>query len=206
MALLPGLLADADAELSAGVFESSNFIQAHMDPTLNWGHDLAATSSRAAPVQHTDKQLAALHQGLQEVQQAGAAAAATAQQLLDQQQAAVAAAGTKAAAAAGSGCLPGHGQRRSMRVAKHSAGVPQQPAQLGAELRSEAGRQQEAAVSSGKHKGTPRQQAAAAAGRKLGAGGRHVPDQVPTSTRAASAAAGGDVGVPPAPACKRTRH
>jgi hypothetical protein len=87
LALLPGLLAKGDAELSIGVFEAMRLIQARMVPgSMDWCQELAATSSSGAGVLCAEGQLQALRQGVEEVDRATAAAAATTRQLQEQQQ------------------------------------------------------------------------------------------------------------------------
>jgi hypothetical protein len=93
LVLLPGLLAKGDAELSTGVFEAMHFLQMRLGPgSLDWGVELAATSSGGAAVMCAEGQLQALRRGVGEAEKAAAAAAAATQQLREQQQAAVAAA------------------------------------------------------------------------------------------------------------------
>jgi hypothetical protein len=86
-ALLQGLLAKSDAELSTGVFEAVHLIQMRMWPMgMDWCPELAATCSRGAVIVDAEEQLQALRQGVAEVQGAAASTAAAMRQLQQQQQ------------------------------------------------------------------------------------------------------------------------
>jgi hypothetical protein len=207
MAMLPGLLAEGDAELSAGVFEAMNVMQVRMEGAashpdsegFDWGEELAASSSRAAPVLCAEEQLQTLRQGVEEVHTATAAAAATTRQLEKQHRAAVAAAEVRAVAGAHMLRRSGQGSRR---LNTHgSQGVQQQGQQ-------DAAPQQVGASS--QHKGRSRratgQQAVAGTGNQPGAGGQLEPGKVVAAPVAAGVAhghRGSGAGAPPAP--KRTR-
>jgi hypothetical protein len=204
LALLPGLLAKGNAELSAGVFEAINMIQSSRAfGSGRWCKKLAATSSRGAPVLCAEGQLQALRQGVGEVQRATAAAAAARQQLQEQHQIAVAAAGASSAAGE---CFQGRSRQGSSRLKHDCDSGVQQQGQQGSQV------QQEGGSSSSQRKGSLGRKAAAGqravSGR--GAGGRRVPGKA-SSAPAVAAAGGGPggsevAGAEAPPARKRTRR
>jgi hypothetical protein len=191
--LLPGLLAQGDAELSAGVFEAMNVIQSHIAPgTLDWVAELAATCSRGGAVLCAEEQLPALQQGVEQVQMAIATAAAAMQQLQEQQQEAAAAAG--ASGTAGECFLGCSGPGSSTLNHGGDSGVQQQGQQVD---RLQAAQAQQVGSSSSQRKGrcwgAAGQRLVPEAGSPAGAGGRVVTRRA-SSAHAAAAAAGGGGG------------
>jgi hypothetical protein len=215
LALLLGLLARDDAELSAGVFGAMHLFQMHMDTgSRSWCQELAATCSRGADILHSEGQLQALRQGVEQVQGATAAAAAAMQQLEEQRL-------TAAAAVVAGEYLPGCSaarRRGNRRLSSHSTRGVQQQGQPGGGLHSAATAHQEGRSSQRKGRGREAagEQAVAGAGSKRRAGGRQVPGKaLPAEAAAAAGRVAADLpdgdggkgaGAPHAAAAKRTRR
>jgi hypothetical protein len=198
--MLPGLLAQGDAELSAGVFEAMNIMQRHMAPgSIDWGADLAATSSQGTAVLCVDEQLAALTQGAEEVFRATAVAGAATRQLQEQHRAMVAGVAQPAA--------QDHPPRRSKRGNRQVNSCSDQGGQQ--QLQQGVAPQQVGGSGQRKSKriAAAGQLAVVGAGSQRGAGGRLVPGKA-LPAPAAAPIPDGDVaqgaGAPPAP--KRTRR
>jgi hypothetical protein len=219
LALLPGLLAEGSAELSAGVFEAMHLMQSRLWPSRwPWGAELAATSSKGTSVMNLEGQLQALRQGVEEVQGATAAAAAAMQQLQEQQQIAGAAAGASHMAGDDLPCRSAASGRGSRRGSSHGAQGVQQQGQPGGGVRSAAVAQQEGRSSQrkGRCREAAGELAVAGVGSKRRASGRLVPGKASPAEASAAArrvaapfhAGDGFEGAvaPPAAAAKRTRR
>jgi hypothetical protein len=195
--LLPYMLTQGDAELSAGVFEAMHLIQKRITQSCScWAGALAATSSRGAAVLCAEEQLAALRQAMEKVQQATVAAAAATQQLHEQHKAVVEAVVQPAAGHH----LPGRSQGSNRQVNSRGGQGEQQQ---GAEPQQVGGSGQRKS----KRIAAAAQSALVGTCTKQGAGGRLVSGKALPAPAAAPTPGGSGVPVGGAlPAPKRTRH